>query len=30
VFDLMPLDQASEEALHAHGTPQGVAAGAAG
>jgi arylsulfatase len=30
VFDLMPLDQASEAALHAHGTHQGVAAGAAG
>ncbi len=30
VFDLMPLDQASEEALHAHGSHQGVAAGAAG
>jgi arylsulfatase len=30
VFDLMPLDHESERALHAHGTHQGVAAGAAG
>ena len=30
VFDLMPLDHEAEKALHAHGTHQGVAAGAAG
>ena len=30
VFDLAPLDHESERALHAHGTHQGVAAGAAG
>ena len=30
VFDLMPLDHEAEKALHAHGSHQGVAAGAAG